>query len=101
MLVEDIFEIPGRDPSKDFFEYKGYHNPSQRWNGWATPEFTKEVAEKILQDGNYKYRFDNDKLFAILDEDYGEEEIGMRETEFGKLYGVGSYYWIWDEKEKQ
>lgn len=30
--------------------YKGYHDPSEDWNGWAVPYFTKEVGAKIIAD---------------------------------------------------
>jgi hypothetical protein len=81
--------------------YIGYTN-GDRWNGWATPYFTYEEAEKIqtsmprlLYDVNkdeFRIKYDGD------DEPYiwKGEDI---QTVDGKLhlYGIGAYSHIWDE----
>jgi len=99
-LVPGIFEIPGSDPEHDVLRYEGYHDPEIRWNGFATPEFTKDVATKILEEAKYKYRFDGENLFATFEEEDGEQEIPvLKRTIDGKkvnMYGVGSFEWVWE-----
>ncbi len=101
-LTPATFVLPGANPDQDELEYEGHRFPDEDWNGWAIPEFEKEVAEKILQDGNYKYRFIDHSLLAIFDEEFGEEEVQMyARTINGKqvfTYGVGARYWVWDLK---
>jgi hypothetical protein len=41
-MIEARFELDGIEEI-----FPGYHNPNRRWNGWACPWFTKDVAEKI------------------------------------------------------
>lgn len=43
-MVKDRFQI---DNSPSF---EGWHNPTHRWNGWATPLFTLEVVQEIIKD---------------------------------------------------
>ena len=28
--------------------FEGFYDPSQRWNGWVCPKFTKEIFDKIV-----------------------------------------------------
>lgn len=42
-LVSTRFGIGGGEPL-----FWGYHNPQDRWNGWATPGFCREVAGLIV-----------------------------------------------------
>ena len=90
------------------------------WNGWATPYFTKEVADEILSTQNQNYidnKMDKDGYYAVYnaekdqyefyDPDYDDGPYTVEgedcETVDGKLhlYGVGAYCWIWDEVEEQ
>ena len=101
--VKDQFSTDGEN------FYEGYHIPTERWNGFATPVFDKKTTLKILrdvnkQDKNMAYKAEGDKIF-IWDkhnspdvEDW--EEVGpLNITIDGmNMYGPGSYSWIWDEK---
>tara|TARA_R100001460_G_C3490286_1_gene169260 strand:- start:327 stop:677 length:351 start_codon:yes stop_codon:yes gene_type:complete len=29
--------------------FEGFYDPSQRWNGWVCPKFTKEIFDKIVE----------------------------------------------------
>jgi hypothetical protein len=44
--VESLFAIEFGSYEKDQV-FEGLHNPEYRWNGWATPMFTKQVADKV------------------------------------------------------
>lgn len=92
------------DSSKDYYE--GYHNPEFRWNGWATPYFTKDVANKILEnmsinDCKISYDKDNNQYIVIFNNDDEQKEIYEMEiinTDEGKkeVYAIGSCSWVWD-----
>lgn len=89
--------------------YPGFHIPAERWNGWATPVFEKETALKILKEYGYPYKevgenieFDTSGYEGQPEE---EKEIEVFKPHIitinGKektVYGIGSYYWVWDEK---
>ena len=99
-------------------EFVGY-TTGARWNGWATPYFTKEVADEIMKTQNEAYiewQMDKDGYRAVYnaekdqyefyDPDLEEPEIfdmEICETVDGKLhlYGIGAYCWIWDEIEEE
>jgi hypothetical protein len=99
-------------------EFVGY-TTGALWNGWATPYFTKEVADEIMkiQNQSYvEYGMDKDGYRAVYnaekdqyefyDPDLEEPEIfdmEICETVDGKLhlYGIGAYCWIWDEIEEE
>lgn len=85
--------------------YIGYTN-GDRWNGWATPYFTLEEAQKVqaefsqgvdfpmLYDVNkdeFRIKYDDDEPYIWKGEDI--------QTIDGKLhlYGIGAYSHIWDE----
>ena len=55
-------------------------NPSDKWNGWACPSFTKEVMDDILDSYN-----DNDKMKCI------HEEV---------VNGDLVKYYLWDKDEE-
>lgn len=98
-------------------EFVGY-TTGALWNGWATPYFTKEVADEILKINNQVY-IDNgmDKVgyyavynaeedqYEFYDPDLDEPDVfegEYCETVDGRLhlYGIGAYCWIWDEVEE-
>ena len=99
-------------------EFVGY-TTGALWNGWATPYFTKEVADEIVKTQNESYiewQMDKDGYRAIYnaekdqyefyDPDLDEPEVYEGEdceTVDGKLhlYGIGAYCWIWDEIEEE
>ena len=50
-MEKATFSLPC--PSRNGDEYapsfEGYHDPTQRWNGWHTPLFTREIFDKIIE----------------------------------------------------
>ena len=99
-------------------EFVGY-TTGALWNGWATPYFTKEVADEILKSNNQVYignGMDKEGYYAVYnaekdqyefyDPDLDEPDVfegEYCETVDGKLhlYGIGAYCWIWDEIEEE
>lgn len=86
--------------------YMGYTSGA-RWNGWATPYFTLEEAQKLQaefnQDVESPMLYDvNKDAFILKYEDDDEPYIWEGEdikTEDGikHLYGIGAYSHIWDD----
>jgi hypothetical protein len=85
--------------------YIGYTN-GDRWNGWATPYFTLEEAQRVQADfsqgvdfpmlydvnkDEFRVQYDDDEPYIWKGEDI--------QTVDGKLhlYGIGAYSHIWDE----
>ena len=99
-------------------EFVGY-TTGYLWNGWATPYFTKEVADEILKINNQvyiSYGMDKEGYYAVYNAEKDQYEFYEpnydgpytvegedRETVDGKLhlYGIGAYCWIWDELEEE
>lgn len=88
--------------------YIGYTN-GDLWNGWATPYFTLEEAQKIqkefsqgtdfpmLYDVNkdeFRIQYDDDEPYIWKGEDMQTAE-GIKH-----LYGIGAYSHIWDELDE-
>lgn len=89
--------------------YIGYTS-GRLWNGWATPYFTLEEAQKLQADFNkgidtpMLYDVAKDE-FRVQYEDDDEPYIWKGEdiqTVDGikHLYGIGAYSHIWDELDK-
>lgn len=99
--------------SDDAF-FKGYHYPRYRWNGWAIPYFTLDVAKAVAErysGGVYDYEITYDEqkdAFHFIDKtdeaEYYEEDIHKQtlSTTEGTLdlYGIGGGCWIWDAYTK-
>ena len=100
-----VFTI-GEEPQA----YIGYTS-GKLWNGWATPYFELEEAERVAKDFNkcaeYPMQYDNIyDQFYILDMETKELEkwqgIDISTAEGIKhLYGIGAYSWVWDEANDQ
>ena len=86
--------------------YMGYTSGA-RWNGWATPYFTFEEAQKLQaefnQDVESPMLYDVSKDAFVLKYD-GDDEPYIWEGEDIKtedgikhLYGIGAYSHIWDD----
>ena len=93
----------------DHNAYIGYTN-DDLWNGWATPYFTLEEAQRlqanINAEGESPMLYDVAKdEFRIQYEDDDEpyiwkgEDIKTRDGD-QHLYGIGAYSHIWDELDK-
>lgn len=100
MMRKALFQI------NDGPVYIGYTN-GDRWNGWATPYFTLEEAQKLQAEFDqgdglrmfYDCRADK---FILQYEEEDEPYVWKGEdvqTVDGKLhlYGIGAYSHIWDE----
>ena len=99
-------------------EFVGY-TTGALWNGWATPYFTKEVADEIVKVNNKGYSYDQrDEVgyyavynaekdqYEFYDPDLDTPDVFEGEdceTVDGTLhlYGIGAYCWIWDEIEEE
>ena len=99
-------------------EFVGY-TTGALWNGWATPYFTKEVADEIVKVNNQVYsdnQMDKVGYYAVYNAEKDQYEFYDPdldapdvfegedcETVDGKLhlYGIGAYCWIWDEIEEE
>jgi hypothetical protein len=88
--------------------YEGYSD--RRWNGWANPWVTREVAEQIVKnqellagpDSAFTLRWDGDTLWCYDDqeeEEFPEEPKTIRTVD-GELtlYNV-SFGWCWNQYE--
>ncbi len=86
--------------------YMGYTSGA-RWNGWATPYFTLEEAQKLqaefsegansamLYDVNkdeFRLQYENDDEPYIWEGEDIQTEDGIKH-----LYGIGAYSHIWDD----
>lgn len=97
-FIDDEFTIDGET------NYKGKHNPDVRWNGFACPYFTFEVAKKIAEDMNYTFEYNEDRdmitmTYRACDDDvteyFGQLFEGVR------MYAIGAWDWVWSEKETE
>lgn len=85
--------------------YIGYTN-GDRWNGWATPYFPLEEAQKIqaefsqgvdfpmfydVNKDEFRIKYDDDEPYIWKGEDIQTED-GIKH-----LYGIGAYSHIWDD----
>lgn len=88
-----------------------------RWNGFATPLFTKDVAERVMQwiygnpgSKNLGYDAEQDAFVGLLEGNYSdidnptEDEIDVWlgedivvEGRTIRVYAIGSWCWVWDE----
>ena len=80
--------------------FGGYHAPSETWNGFATPAFTREEGERIAAaisvDENDKLYFDEvQNAFVHLQDG---ETVVYTATDDG-LFPIGAYGWTWSEAE--
>ena len=84
--------------------YEGYHIPENRWNGWATPKFEKNIADLIAHNfstKDYKINYDKENnCYIIIDENNEVEKVEKLtiNTKDGKkeVYDFGSVGWTWD-----
>lgn len=86
--------------------YMGYTSGA-RWNGWATPYFTFEEAQKLQAEFNQDvaspmlYDVSKDAFVLKYDGDdvpyIWEGEDIVTEDGIKHLYGIGAYSHIWDD----
>lgn len=88
--------------------YEGYTD-GQKWNGFACPRFTKEVALQFLADYPLPARyFKNTDTFVFAmdpnDRSKDDEFTGVDIDAEGKVihvYPIGAMYWAWFEVVKK
>lgn len=92
-------------------EWKGYHYPAVKWNGWACPYFTEETARQISDwynshpEKNVKCKWIGSELSIIFtNEDNAEPEVYrpvniQYEGKTIEVWPVGSHYWAWIENK--
>lgn len=97
-LVKAQFTFDG----ERFFE--GEHDPSVRWNGFACPIFSRDVAVDVAlytAEGQGKAVFDDDTGEIRID--YWDEDCSI-DDEFVLLddgrYAVGGFSWAWQVKSE-
>lgn len=91
-------------------EFEGFHK-GDRWNGWACPYFTHEVALQIAEHTNtepdYQLVFDKDadvwKWVTVDDVDdepweFERQTIVVNGEEIS-VFAIGAYGWVWDVTE--
>lgn len=90
----------------DHNAYIGYTN-GDLWNGWATPYFTLEEAQKLQNDFNQG--IDTPMFYDVVKDEFRVQYDGDDEPYIWKgediqtvdgikhLYGIGAYSHIWDE----
>lgn len=90
--------------------FPGFHDPEVRFNGFATPEFTEEVAKQIVSEYNsvagvldcpemppMKIDIQSGRVWMDVDEE-SEYFAEWRSMENGR-YAIGSFSWCWIEDE--
>lgn len=89
----------------DGFEgtFRGWHDPSQDWNGWACPRFPLKEAEKIAEQVNAQ-PMDlqemklQDGVFICIDRNYEPEAEEERwEADDAGHFWIGAFSWCWEE----
>lgn len=100
--------------------YLGYTD-GDSWNGWATPYFEFDVAERIAEDyvrlpermklrdiepGDYRAGYDEAEDAFLFYEPVNDDEayyyaqtIAVEGREV-KAYAIGAYEWTWEETER-
>lgn len=86
--------------------YIGYTS-GYLWNGWATPYFEKDEAERVVAGYNelalfpmyYDADSDSYKTDDVdgFDGDCWQGEDIQTEDGTKHLYGIGAYSWVWDD----
>lgn len=86
--------------------FDGFHNPRERWNGWACPFFPMSECVRILDYvGQYSdeleigYRLTGDTLEFCRETAEGSEWLPMegRIVDGVKVFPLGAWGWVWDE----
>lgn len=82
-------------------------DPDVRWNGFACPMFTRDVAEEIVawanagaDEGESALEWEGDALIDVWRDGANEDRAEVARTTLSDgtvLYGVGSFSWAWSE----
>lgn len=101
-LIKDKFYLPcGNKVDNEPPSFEGFHNPKQRWNGWATPLFKYEEYQKIV---NY---YSDEATNTKEDIEYLEEFFNKEDARCfhvlakdQELYSFGSYCLCWSSESE-
>ena len=87
--------------------FNGFHDPRERWNGWACPFFPMSECVRILNYvGQYSdeleigYRVAGDGLEWAIETDDGSPDwipLKSRFVDGVEVFPLGSWGWVWDE----
>jgi len=91
-----------------FGPYPAEVDQDQRWNGFAIPRFTRDVAERIVReicsdgdDTTYtEWHWEGDVMVIGVDpEAYDEPSPDERfEPDSDGMYAIGAWSWCWDDE---
>jgi len=77
-------------------------DPSDRWNGFACPYFTREQLPALFtmidEGGDMKARLDADDVVRVVSPDSGEDEPEAFEpavVDGVQMWAVGAWGWVW------
>jgi hypothetical protein len=88
-----------------------YVKTGERWNGFALPYFTREAADRILEQTleapDFIARYDEAKDAYVFFEgnDFEEADVftgsdfALENGEVARLYSIGAYMWMWEVQE--
>lgn len=81
-------------------DYPCIFNPNRRWNGWACPQFTREVIERIAKDWGTEIVKVHDHEYFFNEEYDGEPMNGIMLVEYENgLFELSGVCWDCDEAE--
>lgn len=102
-LVPSRFSSDDEPPETSKW-YHGFHQPSHRWNGWACPFFSEEVAHQMMDDlrkDGYRAEYHKaaDSFYVKHQDDEAshkfEPVLATIDGEEKKLYSIGGFLWCW------
>jgi hypothetical protein len=88
----------------DLGVFEGFHDPGERWNGFACPYFTSEVVDEIAQtlaaglwgsEAGALTREGSDVVYVDPSYDDERQAIPMVVIDGRELWAVGSWGWVW------
>lgn len=93
--------------------FSGWHDPSNRWNGWAAPAFEKDEADRLMAfqtasrtEDDEVITFDAEKDAYLLtnpgyadgpEDVVGGADVLCADGQVRHLYAIGAWGWTWSE----
>lgn len=84
--------------------FRGWHDPADRWNGWATPSFPRAEVERIIawidlttdpdDDFRMVFRWRGPELTVF--ERQGDDVHEIVYPGHGGCYALGAGAWTWE-----
>lgn len=112
-MPKDLQLHPCRVTLDDWLGPYDAYTMGARWNGWACPYFTKETAERMVEEWNAKTTPKICALYHPIADAFGFYLDGADEWDYfpgvtmpvdGQplhLYAIGNGCWIWETVEHQ